>query len=70
MLPHDKQLVQDFLAGDEQAFAMLVEKYLSPLYNFIFLLTRDRDAAEDIIQETFIKAWKHGGRFDLSLIHI
>ncbi|MFZ2187204.1 MAG: RNA polymerase sigma factor [Candidatus Moraniibacteriota bacterium] len=64
MFPDDRQLVADFLGGDDRAFEQLVRRYLSPLYNFIFQLTRDRNVAEDLTQETFIKAWKHGARFD------
>ncbi len=36
----------------------LVTKYLTPVYSFVFRLVRDKDLAEDITQETFIKAWK------------
>lgn len=36
----------------------LVKKYLTPVYSFVFRLVRDKDLAEDITQETFIRAWK------------
>jgi RNA polymerase sigma-70 factor (ECF subfamily) len=36
----------------------LVKKYLTPVYSFVFRLVRDKDVAEDITQDTFIKAWK------------
>lgn len=55
----DEQLVLQFLAGDEKAFEVLVEKYLKPLYNFIFRLVRDKEAANDIIQDVFVKVWKN-----------
>lgn len=64
-MPHDdKQLVSDFLSGDDTSFEQLVQKYTSPLYNFIFQFTRDQHGAEDLVQETFIKVWKHIKRFD------
>lgn len=36
----------------------LVKTYLTPVYSFVFRLVRDKDVAEDITQDTFIKAWK------------
>lgn len=60
----DKQLVSDFLNGDDASFEQLVQKYLSPLYNFIFQFTRDQHVTEDLVQETFIKVWKYMKRFD------
>lgn len=58
------QYIERALLGDDQAFASLVRAYLSPLYSFVFLIARDKDMAEDIVQETWIKAWKHLKRFD------
>lgn len=54
----------DFQSGDERAYEQLLHEYLSPIHNFIFQLTRDREATEDLTQETFIKAWKYRARFD------
>lgn len=51
------------LAGNEEAFAILVHTYITSLYQFVFLMVCDRDMAEDIVQETWIKAWKHLARF-------
>lgn len=39
-------------------FDEIVKKYLTPVYSFVFRLVRDKDVAEDITQDTFIKAWK------------
>ena len=55
----DKQLISDYLEGDEKALGFLVERYLKDVYNFAFKLTGDLRAAEDISQDSFIKAWKH-----------
>jgi RNA polymerase sigma-70 factor, ECF subfamily len=60
----DKQLVDNFLAGDDSAFSELVKKYLKPIYNFLYHFVSDREALDDITQETFIKAWKHIEKFD------
>jgi RNA polymerase sigma-70 factor, ECF subfamily len=59
----DKQLVESFLAGDDESFEFLVKKYLKPVYNFLYQLTSDKSAIDDLTQETFIKAWKNIKRF-------
>lgn len=62
----DKQLIDTFLAGDDSAFSELVKKYLKPVYNFLYHFVRDREALDDITQETFIKVWKNIEKFDKS----
>ena len=52
----DDELVQRFRAGDNQAFAILYERYVDRVYDFVVRLVGDRDAAADITQETFLKA--------------
>lgn len=44
--------------GDEAAFAYLYRKYEAKLYTFAFKLTQDRDEAEEVVQEVFIKMWE------------
>lgn len=60
----DRQLVERHLGGDEGAFPLLVHRYLPSLYGFLFQLVGDRMTAEDLAQETFLKAWKHLSRFE------
>jgi len=43
-------------AGDRQAFAQLVERYWDRLYRWLYQLAQDRHLAEDLTQETFLKA--------------
>jgi len=62
----DEKIIENFLAGDEQAFSVLVKKYIDNLYNFIMLFVGEKMAAEDVVQETFVKAWKNMKRFDKS----
>ena len=50
-------------AGDRSAFARLVERYWDNLYRWLYHLTRDRHAAEDLTQETFLKALAGVGSF-------
>src|SRR6266567_2337668 len=60
----DEQLVVEFLSGDDKALKKLIEKYLKPLYNFTYQLTRDPGAAEDITQDVFVKVWQNINSFD------
>jgi RNA polymerase sigma-70 factor, ECF subfamily len=60
----ENNLIEKTLSGDEDAFAEIVKVYLDQIYNFVFRLTGDRDAAEDLAQVTFVKAWKNLKRFD------
>ncbi len=60
----DSELVADYLAGEEAVLEELVEKYLKPLYNFVYQLTHDSGAAEDIVQDVFVKMWKNLDSFD------
>lgn len=59
----DDQLISAYLEGDESALSVLVDRYLTDVYSFALKLTHDPQAAEDIAQESFIKAWKNIRRF-------
>ena len=60
----DSKAISDYLAGDDADFSELVKKYLKPIYNFLYQLTNDRSALDDLTQITFIKAWKNIKKFD------
>jgi len=60
----DLQLIEAYLANDEESFAYLVERYLPSIYRFLARLLGDTQLAEDASQETFLKAWKHLHSFD------
>ena len=49
--------------GDRAAFARLIERYWDRLYRWLYHLTRDRHTAEDLTQETFLKALAAIGSF-------
>lgn len=59
----DNQLISAYLEGDDKALTVLVDKYLADVYSFALRLTNEPQAAEDITQESFIKAWKNVRRF-------
>jgi RNA polymerase sigma-70 factor (ECF subfamily) len=47
--------------GDSAAFRQLVEATSERLYRLAFHLMRDQDEADDVVQETFIRAWQRRG---------
>jgi RNA polymerase sigma-70 factor (ECF subfamily) len=53
----EKELVQQSKEGNEEAFASLVKKYKTKIFNLAWSLTRDRETADDLAQEAFIKAY-------------
>jgi RNA polymerase sigma-70 factor (ECF subfamily) len=62
----DERLLRDFLAGQEDAFAELVERYSRELYIFVTRFVRNPAVAEDVVQETFVQVYQSAGGFDLS----
>ncbi len=60
----DAQVVQSFLDGEERAFDELVSRYQVRLLNFIYRTIGDRERAEDLVQEVFIRIFRHLHRFD------
>ena len=70
----DQQIIASVLAGDRDAFATLIQRYSDPLYRHALGMTGSPDVAEDILQQSFIKAYNHlaevRGRFDAWLFRI
>jgi RNA polymerase sigma-70 factor, ECF subfamily len=60
----DNHLVQRHLAGDPQAFGALVDRYQTHLLNFVHRLIGNRDRAEDLVLDVFIRVYRHLRRFD------
>ena len=54
----EKQLIEQAGKGNEDAFAQLVVQYEKQIYNLALRMTGDREAAFDLSQETFLKAWR------------
>jgi RNA polymerase sigma-70 factor (ECF subfamily) len=59
----EARLIRAAQQGDRPAFAALVECYWDRLYRWLYHLTHDRHTAEDIAQETFLKAFRSLDRF-------
>ncbi len=60
----DNKLVEKYLAGDDSSLRKLIDKYLKPVYNFLYRLAGDKNVADDLAQDTFFKAWKNIKKFD------
>jgi RNA polymerase sigma-70 factor (ECF subfamily) len=59
----DDELMERYQQGDENAFTLLVRRHQQPLVNFIARFINDRDSAEDLAQETFIRIFKAANRY-------
>ena len=53
----DDVLVKQAIGGDEQSYKQLVEKYRRALHFHILKMVSDREQVEDLVQETFVKAF-------------
>jgi len=54
----DALLVKKYVAGDENALAILIKRHQSKIFGFIYSKILDRDLADDIFQDTFVKVIK------------
>lgn len=60
----DLDLISQARAGEDRAFAALMRRHKPALYGFVRRYVGDADAAVDIVQESFVSAWRALGRFD------
>jgi len=60
----DADLVAAVRQGDAAAFQALYERYAEALFRFAWRRCREREAAEDLTQETFVRVWLHRDRLD------
>ncbi|MBE6336219.1 MAG: sigma-70 family RNA polymerase sigma factor [Lentimicrobiaceae bacterium] len=68
---NDKELVESYRKGNVASFELLVERHQNKVYSYILMLVKDRQLADDIFQDTFLKiirtikagAYKEEGKF-------
>lgn len=65
--PTDDALVAAAQAGDPAAFGEIVRRYQRAVYRVAWALTRNAADADDLAQETFVRAWGAIGRFERGL---
>ena len=60
----DIQLIKRYFKGDSQALEILIKRHLDAVYGFALSIVKSQAEAEDVAQETFIKAWKKLKQYD------
>lgn len=60
----EKELIQKAKNNDREAFGLLYDRYISPIYRFIFLRVSERAEAEDISHQVFLNAWQNIEGYD------
>ena len=61
----DQSLILRYLSGDVRAFDELVKRHLPSVYRFVLSYIKSSQDAEDVSQDTFIKALRHLKQYDL-----
>jgi len=51
----ERQLIRDFLNGNPSGLQELIERHQSRLYSYIYVMVKDKQLADDIFQDTFVK---------------
>ncbi|KPJ49436.1 hypothetical protein AMJ40_05545, partial [candidate division TA06 bacterium DG_26] len=54
----DRELVEKAKAGELRAFEELVNRYERKVYNIAYRITKNREEAEEVLQETFLSVYK------------
>jgi RNA polymerase sigma-70 factor (ECF subfamily) len=63
-LPEIEVLIDRIKRGDQQAFAEVYDRYCGALNGVVQRFVKDPDAAEDVLQDTFVKIWKNCTTYD------
>jgi len=64
--PDERSLITRTLAGNDDAFAVLVQLHQTTVYNIAYRMVAQRDIAQSLAQETFLRAFKALDTFDLN----
>lgn len=62
-----RKLMERFARGDHEAVGTLYRRYGRPVFAIALRSLGDRSLAEEVVQQTFVKAWRASGRFDPEL---
>lgn len=62
MQTEEKHLIEAFQTGDEFAFVSLYNRYKGPVYAFCLKMTLDREMAQDVMQEAFLRVYENRDR--------
>ena len=56
---NDKFLLASALAGDEEAFGKIYDKYVEEIFRFVLMRTSNKEEAQDLTSEAFLKTWEY-----------
>jgi RNA polymerase sigma factor (sigma-70 family) len=62
--PSDEALLAGLAAGQTDAATAFVRRYQARVYGLVITIVRDSGTAEDVAQETFLRAWRNAGTYD------
>jgi RNA polymerase sigma-70 factor (ECF subfamily) len=62
--PEERELLRRLQAGDEEGLARLIDRYGEPLMQYLYSILRDREAAEDLFQDTWVRVARKIRGFD------
>jgi RNA polymerase sigma-70 factor (ECF subfamily) len=60
----DEQVLAGIARGDHAALAMLYDRYSSAVFALALRIVADREVAEEVTQEIFLRVWRHAGSYD------
>jgi RNA polymerase sigma-70 factor (ECF subfamily) len=60
----DEALLSGLAAGDRDAATAFIRRFQARVYGLVLTIVRDEGTAEDVAQETFVRAWKHARTYD------
>jgi RNA polymerase sigma-70 factor (ECF subfamily) len=63
MEPSDAAAIEQVLAGDQDSFRVLVERYSRNLFRLVYRMTGNEHDAEEVVQEAFLRAYRKLGQF-------
>ena len=63
LLLADEDLISLVEGGDAEAFAVLYDRHSRPAYSLAYRMMGEKQAAEDLVQEAFLKTWRSAGSY-------
>ena len=60
----DQELISNYLDGNQISLEILIRRYLKPIFSFVYRYVGNKQSAEDITQEVFVKVWRNLKKFD------
>jgi RNA polymerase sigma factor (sigma-70 family) len=63
-MSEDNFIIIEVLSGKKEQYSILMDRYHNELFKYIYNITNDYNATEDLLQEVFIKIYKNLSKFD------